>query len=847
MNAEELFLKFRNTGDPACLGAVFDLCADDLFAVAMHLCRDRQAAEDAVQSTFLTAIERAPRYASGRALRPWLLGILYRELKRARRRARRVPDASRMQQIDPPPPSQLVLAGEAAAAVRTALANVPQPYREVVELHLVEALPSGGIAERLQRSPGAVRTQLWRGLELLRKLLPKGLALGAAIEIGTRPALAAVRDRVVTAAKAKGAAAGIGATVLVGGLLMKKVLLAVVAMVAVGLLGWQVLPWRDVQPRGAVAVRDSTASAAATDALPRRSVELVEAPQQRTSVEAGTDATPVDPAAAGTPVPARIAVQVLVADGNGKPVPDADVMVYAADAKRYEQRASNEVLQRAVSDALGRCSVEIAGSSLLSARKPGIGWSGDLIINPWRVARQSEWYVVLLPTTTVRGTVLQPDGRPAVLALITGHCPTWYPDQGDTLPTMHSDEHGQFRCEGIAGRDYSFLASLDGRYARGSTPEGKPGEVLELTLQFPGAFSVKGTLLDVEGKPLAGAVWLIAADGSQCEQGKCDAQGRFEILRTAGGAFDLVGGIDGQTSAHEVLVLDEARPKQEITLRTQPFVPVSGKVVDDRGEACAGTQVGLSYVGELDLVQAKRRDLQGLPRGLTAEDGTFHFLAPAGERYRVVVQALPDNRHLWVKGPVFAAPAQDLTLTVREADRQGFVLSGQVVADDDGAVIPRVSVTMTTHRAMSASNTALGSGENGRFEVGPVPTGARCSFEFEAEGFARALVGPFETTVRHEVVTVRLRRCGKVRLRVLRADGTPAVKVRANLERTVDDAFGRFWQGETDRDGYIEFDEVVPEPFKVHARAASEEGGKAVGEVVVKPGQTSDVQLVLRQ
>jgi hypothetical protein len=45
--------------------------------------------------------------------------------------------------------------------------------------------------------------------------------------------------------------------------------------------------------------------------------------------------------------------------------------------------------------------------------------------------------------------------------------------------------------------------------------------------------------------------------------------------------------------------------------------------------------------------------------------------------------------------------------------------------------------------------------------------------------------------VRHEVVTVRLRRCGKVRLRVLRADGTPAVRVWTNLERTVDDAFGR--------------------------------------------------------
>jgi hypothetical protein len=66
MTAERLFLEFQRTRDPACLGQVFDLCADDLFAVALHLCRDRAAAEDALQATFLCAIERAHRYTAGR-------------------------------------------------------------------------------------------------------------------------------------------------------------------------------------------------------------------------------------------------------------------------------------------------------------------------------------------------------------------------------------------------------------------------------------------------------------------------------------------------------------------------------------------------------------------------------------------------------------------------------------------------------------------------------------------------------------------------------------------------------------------------------------------------------------
>ena len=35
MHADTLFCQFRRTGEPACLGQVFDLCADELFAVAI--------------------------------------------------------------------------------------------------------------------------------------------------------------------------------------------------------------------------------------------------------------------------------------------------------------------------------------------------------------------------------------------------------------------------------------------------------------------------------------------------------------------------------------------------------------------------------------------------------------------------------------------------------------------------------------------------------------------------------------------------------------------------------------------------------------------------------------------
>lgn len=846
MRAEQLFQQFRTTGDPASLGAVFDLCADELFAVAMHLCRDRQAAEDAVQATFLLAIERAQRFTPGRPLKPWLLGILYREVKRARRRARRVPDAAKVRRADEAPPPQVLQAVETDLAVRDAIANVPHPYREVLELHLVQTLPSGSIAERLQRSPGAVRTQLWRGLELLRRSLPKGLALGAAIEFGTRPALAAARERVLAAATAKGAAAGIGVTALLGGLLMKKVLVGAALLAAVGVLFWQWTPRREALPP---AVAQDPAGAVAAASVEDRHEAAAEPTPSRTAVNDTREPTAATQAPTAETAP--VAIGVLVADSSGKPVADADVAIYEAKVDHPDERAGSVAVQRFTTDALGRCRVDIGGPILLSARKDGVGWSGDLVLDPWRARRQAEWYVVLLPTATVRGRVLLPDGKPAagarILAHFTARLAGVHSNVSSELPTARSDEDGRFQCEVLPDKDYRFRAERDGKYAvLPGELELKPGEVRDVVLQFPGRFAVSGTLLDHDGQPLAGEVKLIDRDANDVRGAKCDAQGHFRMLLTAGGTLDLIGGTPGQTSAHTTLVLDDTRPQQEVTLRTTPFVTVSGKVVDERGQPCAGAFVGLAADTERDLLRRFRSGLHGiLPRGPTAEDGTFSFLAPAGYRYRLVCRALPDSRELWVRGPEFDAPATGLLLTIRELDKQGFVIAGTVVDDEGGAAVPQFSVSRTTHVASGGSEGRVGEGTNGAFELGPLATGQHCTFVFEAEGFARTRIGPFDTTVRREVVEVRMRRCGKVRLRVLRADGTPAVKVLASLQQVVEDPFSRAWQGETDGDGWIEFTDVVPESFVVHAWVPAQEETRVSSETLVRPGQTSEVQVVL--
>jgi RNA polymerase sigma-70 factor (ECF subfamily) len=74
--SDRCFARFRRGGDPRDLAAVFDRTAPEVWRVAAHLCRHRHDAEDAVQGTFLAAIEHRDDWDEARPLLPWLLGLL---------------------------------------------------------------------------------------------------------------------------------------------------------------------------------------------------------------------------------------------------------------------------------------------------------------------------------------------------------------------------------------------------------------------------------------------------------------------------------------------------------------------------------------------------------------------------------------------------------------------------------------------------------------------------------------------------------------------------------------------------------------------------------------------------
>ncbi len=247
------FARWRSSGNPRLLAEVFDRASPELLRVAIHLVGEVGAAEDLVQATFLTAIERAKGFDESRRLEPWLAGILENHAHELARLAARSPAPELLEQRLEKTPLDEALSRELSAEIAAAIDRLPEPYRRTLLLRVRHGLAPADIAHVLGESPGAVRVRLHRALELLRKQLPTGLALGALFALEPARGMSSVKGAVL--------AAGAG-----GVLVMKKLMLAAAALALMLLAWWK---WPAPTPEVARAV-DPKASEVPVESSPAK-------------------------------------------------------------------------------------------------------------------------------------------------------------------------------------------------------------------------------------------------------------------------------------------------------------------------------------------------------------------------------------------------------------------------------------------------------------------------------------------------------------------------------------------------------------------------------------------------
>lgn len=173
--------------DRARFEALVNEHLDSLYGSALRLTRNRAAAEDLIQDTFLKAWRSFHTFQTGTNARAWLYKILMNAYIDSYRRSSREPEMvdhedvgdfylyAKAQESEQyrraGDPEEVLLSKIMDADVKSALEQVPEPFRAAVILADLEEFSYKEIAEILDVPIGTVMSRLYRGRRHLQKLL----------------------------------------------------------------------------------------------------------------------------------------------------------------------------------------------------------------------------------------------------------------------------------------------------------------------------------------------------------------------------------------------------------------------------------------------------------------------------------------------------------------------------------------------------------------------------------------------------------------------------------------------------------------------------------------------------
>jgi RNA polymerase sigma-70 factor (ECF subfamily) len=815
---EQLFARFRRDGDAQAFAAFYDATVEEVLGTALRLGRGPAEAEDLVQATYVAAIEVASRYDPSRRVVPWLVGICAHQASKARRRATRVVDARRLRASRPVDPIDEAERNELRAELARTIDGLPAVYRPVLVLSLGHELTPAEIGRALGRPPATVRSQLYRGLELLREALPKGLALGALAWLLPTRGLAAVRAAVTSHAAAAGGGTALAAGVTVAGVLVMKKTLACAALAAVAALAW--VAW----PEAGSGAEEHAERAAA--AGPARSAASAPGP-----VATAPQRVPVaepEPGAAPRLGGARL---LLVWAGDGTPA--AGVRGFARELARPNPRAHGREI---TSDAFGRVSLADLwpGVLRLALDRCDLGVHvppGEVVEKTLRIPAGLHVTVRVVDERKVPipgVEVWLSDG-----ASITDGCVAGSTGPDGVLELRDVEPERQ-----VGARAAGFQPAITDRI------QGQPGDRTraELVLRAGGA-SLRGIVRLPSGQPCAGA--LVRIEGRSCSQTDAlgivlpppaavllatDGAGTFAATGIAIGAVDVgaravgFGGVTRQVSLR-------AGEAGTVELSLVEAVVLRGTVRDDLGKPLAARI----------HAWADRDDSFSRCEAESAPDGTFRLEdVPAGS---IKLSAWCGAAAGGVTRELVVAPSPappiELVIVTARADEQ---VAGILV---DGAEAPVAGWGIGVGPERGWQGTFTRTDAQGRFRVERCPAGP---LEVTVHGRVGSPSFPLQTVagvVRGTrdlrlVVPDAARAFGKAVVRATDEAGAAPARIELLVDRPGDPRSRAELAG---ADGRAEIAELPPGEYRFRLRDA-EHGIVRLGRHRVAGGETLDLGAV---
>ena len=161
------------------LAALYDRYSRRVFGMAARLLNDAVSSEEVTQDVFMRVWNRAGSYAPDKGkFTTWLFRIAHNraidELRKRRRDksqyADDIADHWDLESSDITP-SEAAVANSEYASVRKALATLPDPQRQVVELSYFKGLTQSEIADKTGQPLGTVKTRMRLALRKLHTAL----------------------------------------------------------------------------------------------------------------------------------------------------------------------------------------------------------------------------------------------------------------------------------------------------------------------------------------------------------------------------------------------------------------------------------------------------------------------------------------------------------------------------------------------------------------------------------------------------------------------------------------------------------------------------------------------------
>jgi RNA polymerase sigma-70 factor (ECF subfamily) len=172
----DLLARFR-AGDASALEVLFERYEVPIYQFLLGVLRDHHLAEDALQETFVRALQRLDG-VDPEHLRGWLFTVAYHQAMLVRRRRKRPTAALEANGVADPMPGPLFEAqrDDDARRLQELLQRLPEAQREVIRQRVYEGKRFREIAAELGCPLNTALARMHEGLKRLRLLWEQGHA-----------------------------------------------------------------------------------------------------------------------------------------------------------------------------------------------------------------------------------------------------------------------------------------------------------------------------------------------------------------------------------------------------------------------------------------------------------------------------------------------------------------------------------------------------------------------------------------------------------------------------------------------------------------------------------------------